>query len=51
MVERVIRTLKERCVNRQRFETIQHAASVIGARIRFNNHRRPHQALGLKTPG
>ncbi len=26
LVERVIRTIKEQCVNRQRFETLQHAA-------------------------
>ncbi|MFC3059964.1 hypothetical protein [Paenirhodobacter populi] len=25
MVERVIRTLKEQCVHRQRFDSIQHA--------------------------
>jgi putative transposase len=36
MIERVIRTLKEQCVHRHRFET-QHT-------------RRPHQALGMKTP-
>ena len=50
MVERVIRTLKEQCVHRQRFETIQHAARVIGDWICFYNHRRPHQTLGMKTP-
>ncbi|ANN76067.1 integrase [Bordetella flabilis] len=50
MVERVIRTLKEQCVHRHRFETIQHASRVIGDWIRFYNHRRPHQALGMKTP-
>ncbi len=37
MVERVIRTLKEQCVHRQHFETIQHAARVIGDWIRFYN--------------
>ena len=50
MVERVIRTLKEQCVHRHRFETIQHASRVIGDWIRFYNNRRPHQALGMKTP-
>lgn len=49
-MERVIRTLKEQCAHRHRFETLQHAARVIGDRIRFYNHRRPHQALGMKTP-
>lgn len=41
MVERVIRTLKEQCVHRHRFESIQHAAHVIGDWIRFYNNRRP----------
>lgn len=50
MVERVIRTLKEQCVHRHRFETQQHASRVIGDWIRFYNTRRPHQALGMKTP-
>jgi putative transposase len=50
MVERVIRTLKEQCVHRHRFETLQHASRVIGDWISFYNHRRPHQALGMKTP-
>ena len=50
MVERVIRTLKEQCAHRHRFETLQHASRVIGDWIQFYNHRRPHQALGMKTP-
>ncbi len=50
MVERVIRTLKEQCVHRHRFETLQHASRVIGDWIGFYNNRRPHQALGMKTP-
>lgn len=50
MVERVIRTLKEQCTHRHRFETQQHASRVIGDWIQFYNHRRPHQALGMKTP-
>nr|UPH34226.1 transposase [uncultured bacterium] len=50
MIERVIRTLKEQCVHRHRFETQQHAMRVIGDWIQFYNHRRPHQALGMKTP-
>ena len=50
MVERVIRTLKEQCAHRHRFETQQHAMRVIGDWISFYNHRRPHQALGMKTP-
>jgi len=50
MLERVIRTLKEQCAHRHRFETLQHASRVIGDWIRFYNHRRPHQALKMKTP-
>ncbi|WP_420022712.1 IS3 family transposase [Cereibacter azotoformans] len=50
MVERVIRTLKEQCVHRQRFDSLQHAARAIGDWIAFYNHRRPHQALDMKTP-
>ena len=50
MVERVIRSLKEQCIHRQRFETLQHASQVISDRIHFYNHRRPHQALAMKTP-
>ena len=50
MVERVIRTLKEQYVHRHRFESSQHATRVIGDWIQFYNTRRPHQALGMKTP-
>ena len=50
MVERLIRTLKEQCVHRHRFETLQHASRVIGDWISFYNNRRPHQALDMKTP-
>ncbi len=50
MVERVIRTLKEQCVHRHRFETLQHASRVIGDWINFYNNSRPHQSLGMKTP-
>ncbi|MFN5234188.1 MAG: integrase core domain-containing protein [Burkholderiaceae bacterium] len=50
MIERVIRTLKEQCVYRHRFETLKHASRAIADWIGFYNYRRPHQALGLKTP-
>ncbi|MGC1816320.1 MAG: IS3 family transposase [Casimicrobiaceae bacterium] len=50
MVERVIRTLKEQCAHRHRFETLQHAARGIGDWISFFNHCRRHQASGMKTP-
>jgi putative transposase len=29
---------------------LQHASRIIGDWIGFYNHRRPHQALGMKTP-
>ncbi|MFD1807981.1 integrase core domain-containing protein [Gemmobacter lanyuensis] len=50
MVERVIQTLKEHCIHRQRFDSIQHAIRTIGDWIRFYNTQRPHQALDMKTP-
>jgi len=50
MVQRLIRTLKEKCIHRHRFETLQHASRVIGDWVDFYNTRRPHQALGMKTP-
>ena len=50
MVERLIRTLKEQCVHRHRFETLQHASRVISDWVGWYNTRRPHQALGMKTP-
>jgi putative transposase len=50
MIERMIRTLKEQCVHRHRFETRQHASRVNGEWIRFYKTRRPQQALGMKTP-
>lgn len=43
LVERVIRTLKEQCVHRHRFESLQHASRLIGDGIHFYNHRRPHR--------
>jgi len=50
MVERLIRTVKEQCVHRHRFENQRHAMRVVADWIQFYNHRRPHQALGMKTP-
>ncbi|MFC5739905.1 integrase core domain-containing protein [Sinirhodobacter huangdaonensis] len=50
MVERLIRTLKEQCVHRHRFESTQHATRVIEDWISFYNTRRPHQALAMRTP-
>ena len=50
MIERLIRTVKEQCVHRHRFESLQHATRVIGDWFGFYNNSRPHQALGMKTP-
>ena len=50
MVERLIRALKDQCVHRYRFETLQHASRVISDWVSFYNNYRPHQALGMKTP-
>jgi putative transposase len=50
MVERLIRSLKEQCIHRHRFESQQHAMRVIGDWVQFYNNRRPHQALGMRTP-
>lgn len=50
MVERVIRTLKDQCVHRHRFETLQRASRVISDWISFYNNQRPHQALDMRTP-
>lgn len=44
MVERVIRTLKEQCVHRHRFESIQHAVRAIGDWIPVLQH--PPSASG-----
>ncbi|WP_423924974.1 IS3 family transposase [Dokdonella sp.] len=50
MVERVIRTIKEQCVHRHRFESQQHASRTLSDWIQFYNTERPHQALAMKTP-
>lgn len=46
-VERVIRTAKEPCIHRQRFDSLRHATRAIGDWISFHNHRHPHQALDM----
>lgn len=50
MMERLIRSLKEQCVHRRRFESLAHANRAVGDWIQFYNHKRPHQALAMKTP-
>ncbi len=46
----MIRTLKEQCLHRHRFESQVHALRVIGDWIAFYNQQRPHQALKMMTP-
>jgi putative transposase len=41
--------LKERCVWREEFETLEHARAVIGAYI-DGYHHRPHSGLAYRTP-
>ncbi|WP_412174980.1 hypothetical protein [Albidovulum sediminicola] len=41
MMERLIRSLKEQCPHRHRFESLAHAGRVIGDGIQFYTHRRP----------
>ena len=41
--------LKERCVWREEFETLDHARAVIGAYI-DGYHHRPHSGLAYRTP-
>jgi putative transposase len=50
MVKRVIRTIKEQYIHRQRFNSIQHATRDIGDWIGFYNTRHPQQALNMRTP-
>lgn len=50
MMERLIRSLKEQCVHRYRFESLAHASRTISDWIQFYNHKRPHQALAMRTP-
>jgi len=44
-----LRTLKDQCAYRHRFETLQHASRVIGDWVSFYNHPPPHQALAMKN--
>jgi putative transposase len=50
MIERVIRTIKEQCIHRQRFDSVKHATHAIGDWVSFYNHRRPHRVQDIKTP-
>lgn len=50
MIERFFRTLKEECIWRHRFESIDHAFEVIAKWIDKYNATRPHSALGYQSP-
>ncbi len=50
MMGRLIRSLKEQCMHRHRFERLVHASRAIGDWVLFCNHRRSYQRLGIKTP-
>ena len=50
LVERFIRSIKEEWIWHHWFESLSHAREVIGRWIKYYNTRRPHQALGYKSP-
>ena len=49
-IERFWRSIKYESVYLHSFETIPEAREILGKYIEFYNRRRPHQALGYKTP-
>lgn len=49
-IERLWRSLKHEHVYLHDHQTVAEAVSGIGGWIAFYNHRRPHQALGYRTP-
>ncbi len=50
MIERWFRTLKEECLWRHNFETLDEARHTIDEFVLEYNTERPHQALGMLTP-
>jgi len=50
LIERWFRTLKEECLWLHNFETLEEAQEAIDRFIHEYNTRRPHTALGMKTP-
>ena len=50
IVERVIRTIKDQCVHRHRFETLQLASQASADWIDWYNHLCLRQAFNMKTP-
>jgi putative transposase len=50
MIERFFRTLKEECVSQHNFTDFTHARREVLAWIHWYNSRRPHSALGYRSP-
>lgn len=50
LCERFIRSFKEECAWQHTFSSIDQARTIIAAWIERYNTRRPHQALGYRTP-
>ena len=50
MIERWFRTLKEECLWKNNFKTIEKARKAIDRFVLEYNHNRPHRALGMLTP-
>ncbi len=50
IIERFFRSFKEECVWQHQFQTFAQARRVISTLIHWYNERRPHQALGYRSP-
>ena len=50
MVGRLIRAVKEQCLWLHHFNPLDEARQALGRWFRYYNEKRPHQALGMKTP-
>ena len=50
MIERFFRSLKEECIWLHNFQGLEDAKAAIHIWIAFYNEKRPHQALGYRSP-
>ena len=50
MIERFFRSLKEECVWQQQFASFEELRPAVDQWIRWYNAKRPHQALGYRSP-
>ena len=50
MIERFFRSLKEECVWQHTFQTFEEARRIIRDWVHWYNERRPHSALGYRSP-